>query len=147
MNWCKALCALSIAIYGSACLAQDITDVEAKPYGSYTGGAIDTIDLTTGNVMLDIPLISYPQLGTLPSLSFSVELNNAPYTQGGLTCNSDTQCEFVSSRYDTSSPGAPYQYLSTSIHYQNVTISFPCSSGTCTQTEYWGYEDGSIPNM
>ena len=77
MNWCKALCALSIAIYGSACLAQDITDVEAKPYGSYTGGAIDTIDLTTGNVMLDIPLISYPQLGTLPSLSFSVELNNA----------------------------------------------------------------------
>jgi YD repeat-containing protein len=37
--------------------------------------------------------------------------------------------------------------LTTSIQYQNVTISFPCSSGTCTQTEYWGYEDGSIPNM
>ena len=87
MNWCKALCALSIAIYGSACLAQDITDVEAKPYGSYTGGAIDTVDLATGNLMLNIPLVSFPQLGSLPPLSFSVELNNAPYSQIAYDCD------------------------------------------------------------
>ena len=80
MNWCKALCQLSASrSHGSACLAQDITDVEAKPYGSYTGGAIDTGDLATGNLMLNIPLVSFPQLGSLPPLSFSVELNNAPY--------------------------------------------------------------------
>ena len=65
---------------GSVCVAQDITDVEAKPYGSYTGGAIDIVDLTAGNLMLNIPLVSFPQRGSLPPLSFSVELNNATYS-------------------------------------------------------------------
>ena len=150
MNWCRVLCILSIAIFGSACLAQDITDVEAKPYGSYSGGAIDSIDLATGNVMLDIPLISFPQLGKLPPLSFFVELNNAPYTQTSLNCNPDyteVQCAFVSSRYDTSPPGAVYDYAATNTQNQIMTISYPCPNGTCTVSDYWGYEDGNIQTM
>lgn len=61
--------------------AQNITDVEAKPYGSYGGSALDTVDLSTGNLMLHIPLASFPQKGSLPPLTFSAELNNAPYVQ------------------------------------------------------------------
>jgi YD repeat-containing protein len=149
MNWCKALCALSIAVYGSACLAQDITDVEAKPYGSYTGGAIDTVDLATGNLMLNIPLISFPQRGALPPLTFSVELNNAPYAQTGWACGGD-DCQALTSRYDTSPPGGVYQYPSTSDQAEPVVVDLlpgTCQYGPCTETELWGYEDGSIPTM
>src|ERR1035441_9570041 len=126
MNWRKALCVLSFMVFGLVCAAQDITDVEAKPYGSYTGGKIDAVDLATGNLMLDIPLISYPQRGSLPPLTFSVELNNSPYSQTGWDCDSlgtvndngtsvSNQtgywliCQAYSSRYDTSPPGAVYQ--------------------------------------
>ena len=37
-----------------------------KPNGSYEGGNIDSISLTTGNLTLHIPLFSYPQRGSLP---------------------------------------------------------------------------------
>ena len=90
--------------------------------GSYDSGAIDTIDLATGNLLLNIPLISFPQRGSLPPLSFSVELNNAPYSQSAFNCDpadevdlypetGDVECKILSSRYDTSPPGAviPYQ--------------------------------------
>src|ERR1017187_8696058 len=111
MNWRIALCALSIVICGSSCLAQSITDVEPKAYGSYGAGSIDTVDFATGNLMVHIPLISYPQLGTLPPLSFSVELNNAPYSQVPWGCDAeDGVCMNLTSRYDTSPPGAVYQY-------------------------------------
>jgi len=142
MNWCKALCALSILVYSSCCLAQDITDVEAKPYGSYTGGAIDTVDLATGNLMLNIPLISFPQRGALPPLSFSVELNNAPYSQIAWICDPLGQrqryqqtdyvadCMPLSSRYDTSPPGAVYQYQNPN------TANLPQESDVSRYTDY-----------
>ena len=147
MNWHKALCALSIAFFGSVCIAQDITDVEAKPYGSYTGGAIDTVDLATGNLMLNIPLISFPQRGTLPPLSFSVELNNAPYSQGTIACGPDSPCDILSSRYDTSPPGAVYLYNPYTIQGQSEVIAYPCPYTTCNTTENWDYEDANIPSM
>jgi len=87
MNRFHATAFLCLAIASSACSAQDIKDVEAKPYGSYTGGAIDTVDLASGNLMLNIPLVSFPQLGALPPLAFSVELNNAPYSQAVTGCD------------------------------------------------------------
>ncbi len=164
MNWRKTLCVLSIAIYSSVCLAQDITDVEAKPYGSYTGGAIDTVDLATGNLMLNIPLISYPQLGSLPPLSFSVALNNAPYSQilacdpsgtmttGSLDGTYEVECQVYSSRYDTSPPGAVYLPNMDSTLYQPSTpISNPanpnCITGgpACYLEDVWGSEDLSWP--
>jgi YD repeat-containing protein len=98
----KILCVFAIAAISSASWAQDVTDVEAKPYGSYTGSAIDTVDLVSGNLMLHIPLVSYPQKGTLPPLSFSVELNNAPYAY---TAGADWG---MSVRYDTAPPGAVF---------------------------------------
>jgi YD repeat-containing protein len=105
------LCAFSIVASAVASLAQDITDVEAKPYGSYTGGPIDTVDLATGNLMLNIPLISFPQRGALPPLLFSVELNNAPYSQVSYIDPTNPNAHCITSRYDTSPPGAAFQYV------------------------------------
>src|SRR5664280_347712 len=44
MKYCKAVIVISYFV-GVGCLAQNITDVEAKPYGSYGGGTLDTVDL------------------------------------------------------------------------------------------------------
>lgn len=46
-----------------------------KPYGSYHGGDVDTVSLTNGNVMLHIPLFSYPQRGDLRA-NFFLETNS-----------------------------------------------------------------------
>ena len=46
-----------------------------KPYGSFQGGDLDSIDLASGNVTLHVPLISYPQRGLL-KLDFFLRDNN-----------------------------------------------------------------------
>ncbi len=47
-----------------------------KPYGSYMGGNIDTVSLSNGNLMLHMPLVSYPQRGGRLKLSFFLRYNN-----------------------------------------------------------------------
>src|SRR5580700_4775747 len=37
----------------------------AQPFGSYSGGGFDRIDLTNGTVTIDYPILSYPQRGSL----------------------------------------------------------------------------------
>lgn len=49
-------------------------DIGTKPYGSYQGGDIDTVNLGSGSVSLHIPVVSYPQRGDL-DLSFYLSLN------------------------------------------------------------------------
>ena len=61
--------------------AQDVPDIGIKPSGSYFNGAVDHVDLFTGNVYGNIPLRSYSQLGKLPALSFSINFNNSAFTQ------------------------------------------------------------------
>lgn len=172
MNWWKVICALSIVIYSSSSIAQDITDVEAKPYGSYSGGAIDSVDLASGNLMLNIPLISYPQLGSLPPLSFSVALNNAPYAQPYFVCDylgtpsphnpgirindstgNEQRCGQVSVRYDTSPPGGVYVARTNndrtafpqdlSMDSGDSSCNQPPDYTTCKIDVIWAYEDNT----
>src|SRR5713226_85646 len=49
------------------------------PYQSFHGGDIDSINVTNGNLIIRIPLISYPQRGGKLSLSFSVIMNGKLY--------------------------------------------------------------------
>jgi hypothetical protein len=42
-------------------------DQGLKPYGSYGGGDIDSVSLSSGNLVLHIPLLSFPQRGKLTS--------------------------------------------------------------------------------
>ena len=66
------------------------------PYGSYHSGDIDSIDLTTGNVYLDIPLISYPQRGGKLTLDFRTVYNAKGWTtKTTCTPRCRTQSAFV----------------------------------------------------
>jgi len=62
------------------CVAQTSPGLEQgfKPYGSYHGGDIDTVNLLTGNLTLNVPLLSYPQRGKL-ALQFFLVYNNASW--------------------------------------------------------------------
>ncbi len=48
-----------------------------QPYQSYHGGDIDSINLSTGMLNLDVPFLSYPQRGSL-HLSFNLYYNDSP---------------------------------------------------------------------
>jgi RHS repeat-associated protein len=61
-----AMAILPICLVATAGAQSDPTfETGVKPFGSYDGGNIDTINLSNGMVTLDIPLISYPQRGKL----------------------------------------------------------------------------------
>jgi hypothetical protein len=144
LTMASLLCVTCIGSVG-ICRAQDASDVEIKAYGSYAGGKFDTVDLATGNLTLDIPLISYPQRGTLPPLSFSIQLNNAPYSEALIENCDETPCggNYQISRYDTSPPGSPFPTGSgntlASPRYQSVIGAYITSSyagGVVTGTPY-----------
>jgi hypothetical protein len=68
---------LLVAVLAAPALAQQDPNLEIglKPYGSFHGGEIDTISLSTGNLSLQAPLLSYPQRGNL-GLGFMIRYNN-----------------------------------------------------------------------
>lgn len=49
------------------------------PYNAYSGGNIDSVSMSNGNLIVHIPLISYPQRGKV-TLSYSLIYNNKNYT-------------------------------------------------------------------
>jgi len=101
-----------------------------------------------------------------------VELNNAPYTQGGWACDPNNgpvtvyennpyaiECAALSSRYDTSPPGAPYTSLNSNyMYYTNAHNIYTITSYSyavcqaltgyysepCGIDAVWGEEDNAI---
>lgn len=67
-----------VLLAGQSCTtkAQTNPNLETglKAYGSYAGGNIDNISISTGNLNLHIPLFSYPQRGSMPG-SLSIGYN------------------------------------------------------------------------
>jgi RHS repeat-associated protein len=63
-------------------MAQDIDDVQSgiKAYGTYRGGDIDSVSMTNGNLIADIPLVSFPQRGKA-HLGFKLIYNRKAYRQ------------------------------------------------------------------
>ena len=61
------LCAFMVAASAQTLLGQDTDEVEQgiKAYGTYRGGDFDSISMTSGNLTIDAPLISWPQRGKL----------------------------------------------------------------------------------
>ncbi|HET9284476.1 MAG TPA: hypothetical protein VFR24_21185, partial [Candidatus Angelobacter sp.] len=72
-------------IFGTSTLllAQSAPNTENgfKSFGSYDGSSIDTVNLQNGNLMLHIPLFSYPQRGEL-GLGYSLQLSSKPWQVG-----------------------------------------------------------------
>ena len=99
-----------------------------KPYGSFEGGAIDSVSLTNGNLTIRIPIFSYAQRGSIPGeihLSYNNKswfvnqtcFNSActdqwkwnPLAQSGIFFNSDGGAKVVYGPL----PGAPTTTLFT----------------------------------
>src|SRR6266849_1811706 len=58
----------------------DTPDRGFRPFGSYQLSDIDSVNLTNGNLILHIPIVSYPQRGDLPPLSLSLRYNNPSWS-------------------------------------------------------------------
>lgn len=55
-----ALCVVLIALVSSLAFAQSPAGLGQAPFGSYSSANLDTVNLYSGNVLLDIPLFSLP---------------------------------------------------------------------------------------
>jgi len=56
-------------------------DYTSNPTDSYAGGAIDTVNLSNQKLSLHIPLVSYPQRGSLLHFGFDINYQSFSYTQ------------------------------------------------------------------
>lgn len=63
------------ALGQSAPLTPDLEE-GMKPYGSFHGGDIDQVSLSSGKLVLNIPLVSYPQRGGKIKLGFAIRWQN-----------------------------------------------------------------------
>ena len=59
-------------------LAQENADLEngLKPFGSYRGGELDTVSMTNGNLMVQIPIIAFGQRGDKLGLQYFLQLGS-----------------------------------------------------------------------
>jgi len=79
-------------------------EIGIKPFGSYGGGNIDSINLGTGSLGVDIPIISYPQRGGKLKLGFSVHYFNGSVS-GSVQCYSNGQGQTCYPDYSASLAG------------------------------------------
>ena len=99
-----------------------------KPYGSFEGGAIDSISMTNGNLNLHLPLASYPQRGGKLDVTFSVKFDNNSYTYTPDTASACTEKPFVCG-YGTFVNGPLMEIVPNVNLYASVTGTIPPSTG------------------
>src|SRR5580658_1552950 len=99
--------------------AQDPDDLQQgiKAYGTYRGGDIDSVSMTNGNLIVDIPLADYPQRGKV-QVGYKLIYNNKNYAQKTI-CQADNCTTYVDLR-SLSSPLKPvldqgFTYITSSI--------------------------------
>jgi hypothetical protein len=83
-----ALAVAVLTLLSSPAVAQYTPDDMAgamRPYDSYHGGDIDSVNLGNGNLALHIPLLSYPQRGSDLKVDFQL-LYNGRWAQQSITC-------------------------------------------------------------
>lgn len=78
-------CLLLLCLFSFVPTSNAQTDVNLEqglsPYGSYMSSNMDSVSLTNGNLMVHIPLVSYPQRGGRLHLAFFLRYNNKGYRQ------------------------------------------------------------------
>lgn len=57
----------------------------SRPFGSYQSGEVDSIDLSNGKPIIEIPLISYPQRGGKLQEAFVLRYHNTGQILGGMS--------------------------------------------------------------
>jgi RHS repeat-associated protein len=86
VSFCIAIGLSTVVAFGQAA---PNTENGFKSFGSYDGSSIDTVNLENGNLMLHIPLFSYPQRGEL-DLGYSVQLSSKQWQVGQYYDTSNT---------------------------------------------------------
>jgi hypothetical protein len=80
-----------------------------KPYQTYEGGDIDSINMVNGTLALHIPLISYPQRGGKIHFGFSLQYHNTQLAPGiacmGVWVGTTLTCGPYVSNYGLYAPG------------------------------------------
>ncbi|HEV1993136.1 MAG TPA: hypothetical protein VGR03_02285, partial [Candidatus Acidoferrum sp.] len=87
---------LIAAICVPSAFGQTTPDLEEgmKPYGGFHGGDIDQISLSSGKLVLNIPLVSYPQRGGKINVGFGLRWQNiTPRQTEVYYSNTDTYVE------------------------------------------------------
>jgi YD repeat-containing protein len=78
-----AVALLCSSVIPTSTLAQATVDQGTNPYSSLHGGDLDSVVLSNANLLLHIPLISYPQRGNL-HLGFFVAYDNLSFSDNKL---------------------------------------------------------------
>jgi RHS repeat-associated protein len=108
-----AACVMAVLV-PSVARAQADFEKGYQAYQSYHGTDFDTINLANGNLVLNIPLLSYEQRGGLPPVTISIRSNSTtfqsdpPFSSGPL----DTQMHEVPSGELGSPAGQPHVMIS-----------------------------------
>jgi RHS repeat-associated protein len=71
-----------LALCRPAC-AQDDFEQGVLPYQSYHTSDFDSVNLSNGNLVLHIPLLSYPQRGALPPIQIYIGSNSSTHVVAG----------------------------------------------------------------
>lgn len=89
------LLAVTLAFGCTLLFAQSNPTLEKglKPYGSYSGGDIDSVSLVNGKLELQIPLAGYSQRGGSLGLSFTVRYDNPVYQHYFEDCDIIQPCQ------------------------------------------------------
>ena len=122
------------------------------PFGSYSGGAVDSVDMASGSLSIHIPLFSLPQKGKL-ALSFSLRLTPDPYTEN-ITCNqkyAGCQAVYLPGSQLLSDMGETRNPIATGfpgIYWDQEIASLPLQAPTLENTYQWatGVPDGYSGN-
>lgn len=87
----QALFLLTALLWAITATGQTAPELEQglKPFGSYNSGNIDVVNVFNGNLMVNVPLISYPQRGGTLKLEFALLSNNKTFAYTP-TCDPST---------------------------------------------------------
>jgi RHS repeat-associated protein len=114
--------------------AQDDPNFEngLKSFGSYHAGNIDHIDLSNGALNVDIPLISYPQVGGKLKLDFVLQYHNSGnyddcvYDQNG-NCSSYSGEPELDHGWNVMEDGAPFAMVLCGDILDYTNYDFSCT--------------------
>jgi RHS repeat-associated protein len=113
------------------------------PYDSVSGGEIDTVSLTSGNIYLHSPLAAYSQRGQMPKLTLSIRSNTPRWGVVGTIGNGYLQpANSVSGQQAVTGPAVGLDLPAVGMVVDNS--NHPCSSS------YWynmQTPDGQIYSM
>jgi hypothetical protein len=128
------ICAVMLSVVAPAAHGQFTPeDTGMAPFGSYSGGDIDSVDMASGSLNIHVPLFSLPQKGKL-ALSFSLRLTPNPYTPT-IDCDpAYSGCQVV---YQQSSPILPTGYPAISWD-QQISVA-QASAPSLQYTFQWAY--------